>query len=212
MRSSVIVPSTARSERVPAGSGSSIATSTVTVPATDDGSVRVTWPFTCRLVVQVDLGGEALDDVLRLILRNAEHGLELAGLHDAGDQRAGVDVLSELERRIAERLELAGFGRRDRHRRDAALLLVENSAQALDLIFLQLDLLAFRALHRPRDASARCRAAALHLGRGVARAGDVVRRDQLSLGERVVAPRRVRIALLYVVRVLATTPCCPRIC
>ena len=89
------------------GSASSIETSTVTVPCTDDGSVRMHAALHDVVVVQVDRRRKTGHDVLRQVLRNAEHRLELAGLNDAGDDGAGVHVLAELERRIAERLELA---------------------------------------------------------------------------------------------------------
>ena len=58
----------------------------------------------CRSIVARQAG----DDVLRLVFRNAKHRLELARLHDAREQTAGVDVLAELERRIAE---CSGAGR-----------------------------------------------------------------------------------------------------
>ena len=41
---------------------------------------------------------------------------------------------------------MARFGRRDRHRRDALLLLGENALQALDLLLLQIELLLLRRL------------------------------------------------------------------
>ena len=140
------------------------------------------------VVVQVDRRGEAGHDVLREILRYAEHGLELARLHDAREDGAGVDVLAELERRIAEDLELAGFGRHDLHRRDAALLLVENGAQALDLLVLQVDLLLFGALHVVEPLLLDVHAL-LVLGDRVVRPGDVIGGRQLLLGERIVDRR-----------------------
>src|SRR6266581_1333843 len=52
--SSVIVPSTLKSGLAPKGRGSSIVTSTVTVPFTTDGSIRKTCPPTMPLRVSID--------------------------------------------------------------------------------------------------------------------------------------------------------------
>src|SRR5206468_4112070 len=100
-----------------------------------------------RVVVQVDRRRKVGNDVFRLIFRNSQHRLELAGLDDAGEKTARVHILAKLERRIAKALELTRFGRGYAHRGDSALLLSENAAQALDLTLLKLDLLLLRRLN-----------------------------------------------------------------
>ena len=142
-----------------------------------------------RVVVQVDRRGKVRDDVLCLVFRNAQDCLELARLNDASEEAAGVDVLAKLERRIAEALKLAGFGRRHAHRGDAALLFGENPAQALDLTLLKLDLLLLGRLNVVElfldDVQP-----LLHLGGLIVRRGDVVCRRELLCRRASPAPPR----------------------